>query len=185
MISFSNLYNSTTGMIDLDIAKTITIENAGNFDASFTGRTKAVSETSALLTGKLKYSALTVCDRCFTEFTYISVNDIDIYIIFENAEIDDPVFDSGSNGDGWEESDLAGSHDNNDDDYYTVENERFDPWDVLNEEVMLSLPYQYLCSKTCQSGGDYITDVKANNIITKELNPFNKLGDMFDDKGDN
>lgn len=156
MIVFADLYDSNTGKEDLDLASNLTVEGVGTFAATFIGAVKGVSPTSAMLTGELQYSMDTVCDRCFCGFNHSATLPIEVYVTFES----DDAHPSGAFEGGEEEhynalETLGNAPDNNDSEYYSIDTDGFDPWTIVGEELMLDLPYRYICSDECTGSGGY------------------------------
>ncbi len=199
MIDFASLYDSNTGQEDLDLSNNLNVDGVGEFFATFVGVAKGVSSTSAILAGKLEYSMSTVCDRCFTGFTYGSSVELEVYVSFEpGGNLSDSMFesgteehygygyggDSGGGGDSDGDSGALSGEDNNDSEYYIIDSEEFDPWEIIGEELMLNLPYRYICSSDCTSVGDYVSGDDSGFGKEDVRTPFKNLGDALGKLGD-
>ncbi len=201
MIDFASLYDSNTGQEDLDLSNSLDVDGVGVFSATFVGVARGVSSTSAILAGKLEYSMPTVCDRCFAGFTHCSSVELEVYVSFEaGGGFSESMFEAGTeehygygsgSGSGSGEGDvdvddtdgLAGE-DNNDSEYYIVDSEEFDPWDIIGEELMLNLPYRYVCSPDCASVGDYVSGDDSGFGKEDVRTPFKNLGEALGKRED-
>lgn len=159
MIVFADLYDSNTGKEDLDLSNDFSVEGVGTFAATFVGVAKGVSPSSAILEGRLQFSMPTVCDRCFDGFTYASSINIEVYVTLETEFGDNQIFEGGEEEHYNALESLDGSrdsnNDNNDSQYYCINTPEFDPWEIIGEELMLSLPHRYVCSSECVGTGVY------------------------------